>query len=74
MSQSLFTDALLAGLKGAPVTLRRIVARKHHKELGRELWQEAVFACHLQDNRLTQKEREVIAAIGHRLHGHRSVV
>lgn len=74
MMNSLFTDALLASMKSAPLSLRRVVTKKHHREIGRELWKEAMFACHLQDNRLTEKEREVIAAIGQKLHGHRSVI
>jgi|GEM_PF-5934449 len=74
MQVSIFTDVLLAGLKTAPMSLRQTVARKHHKEIGRELWQETMFAVHLQDDRLTEKERQVLAAIGTRLHGPRSVL
>lgn len=74
MSLHNFTDTLLTGLKTAPVTLRRFATKKHHAEIGRELWKEAIFAAHLQDERLTQKEREVLAALGRRLHGARCVV
>lgn len=74
MQSPLFIDALLAGMKAAPVSLRRAITKKHHREIGRELWQEAMLAVHLQDNRLTEKERQVLAAIGNRLHGARSIV
>jgi len=74
MKVAIFTDALLAGMKTAPLTLRRAVTRTHHKEIGRELWREAMFAVHMQDSRLTEKERQVLAAIGRRLHGERSVL
>lgn len=71
---SIFSDALLVGMKAAPVSLRKAVIGKHHKMIGSALWDETMFCVHLQDNRLTDKEREVIAAIGTRLHGARSVI
>lgn len=40
----------------------------------KELWLQAEFAVHIQDGRLTDAERAVIAAIGRRLYGRRSVV
>jgi hypothetical protein len=73
MQPTLLSDFLLAHLPKAPVTLRKFMAKKHHKELGRELWQEAIFSVHMQDGRLTEDERKVLAALGRRLHGPRSV-
>lgn len=71
---ALFTDALLAGMKRAPLTLRRFVTRNHHREIGKELWKEAIFSVHLQDERLSDNERQVLSAMGQRLHGARSVI
>lgn len=50
-------------------------ARTHPRdEKLKPLWQEAIFAVHIQDERMTEEEREVIAAIGRRLYGRRAVV
>lgn len=70
----IFSDSLVAGMKAVPVQLGKMRVRKNHKMICKELWQEAIFSCHLQDDRLTDKERQVIAAIGFRLHGKRSIV
>ncbi len=71
---TVFSDALLFGMKTAPLQLQKFVVRNHHREIGRELWREAIFAVQIQDSRLSDKERQVIAAIGFRLHGRRAVV
>jgi hypothetical protein len=69
----MLNEALCRSLPHAPVSLQRAVT-KHKDAMGRPLWQEAIFAVHIQDNRLTEKERQVIAAIGRRLYGSRSIV
>lgn len=70
----LATDALMTELPRVPVHLRKAVMQPHMRGLGKLLWQECCFFAHIQDDRLTEKERQVLAAIGKRLYGARSVL
>lgn len=68
------TEFLSRSLSRIPVQLRPYKIKPHILELGKILWQEAVVAVHVQDDRLSDREREFLAAIATRLNGVRGVL
>jgi hypothetical protein len=69
---TMLNEALIASLPRATISLRKAVTKKKD-ELAKPLWQEAFFAVHIQDSRLSERERQVLVAIGTRLYGVRAI-
>lgn len=74
LEKLMVTEILARGLPHIPVSLRAYKIKPHLLTLGKVLWQEACVCIHIQDDRLTQPEREFLAAISNRLNGRRGVL